>query len=114
MARLTYLAVLAGCLLVTLPLDHVLGTGVIRRWRRLAVAVLPVAVVFGAWDWYAVVRRQWWYDARQTVGLALPHRIPVEEALFFLVIPTCAVIGFEAVRACTGWRVGDEAAEGPR
>ncbi|MGI8867529.1 MAG: lycopene cyclase domain-containing protein [Mycobacteriales bacterium] len=110
MIRLTYLAVLAGCLLLTLPLDRVLGLRVLARWRRLVLAVLPVAAVFGAWDGYAVARGQWWYDTGQTVGIALPHRIPLEEALFFLVVPTCSVIGFEAVRACTGWSCGDERA----
>jgi lycopene cyclase domain-containing protein len=106
--RLTYLAVLAGCLLVTLPLELWLHTRVYARWRRLAVTVLPILVVFGCWDVYAVRRHQWWYDARQTVGVWLPDRIPLEEGLFFLVVPICAVLAFEAVRVCTGWRAGDE------
>lgn len=108
MARLTYVALLAGCLLVTLPLELWLHTGVYRRWRRLLVAVVPVFVMFGAWDVYAVIHRQWWYDAGQTIGVLLPHRIPIEEALFFVVVPVCAVLAFEAVRVCTGWRVGDQ------
>lgn len=105
---MTYLAVLAGCVLVTLPLEVWLHTGVYRRWRRLLVAVVPVAVVFFGWDLWAIAHDQWWYDAQQTVGVALPGKVPLEELLFFLVIPTCAVLALEAVRVTTGWRTGDE------
>ncbi len=106
--RLTYLALLVGCLLVTAPLEVWLHTRVYARPRRWLGAVLPVAVVFIGWDLYAVARHQWWYDAAQLLGPRLPGRLPVEEILFFLVVPTCAILGFEAVRAVTGWTAGDE------
>ena len=32
----------------------------------------------------------------------LPGGLPLEELLFFLVVPVCAVLGFEAVRQVTG------------
>ena len=105
MARLTYVAVLAGCLLVTIPLELVLHVGVYRRWRRLLRAVLPVAAVFVAWDLVAT-RAGWWrFDERQTLGLTVPGGLPLEELLFFLVIPTCAVLGYEAVCTVRGSRV---------
>ena len=31
--------------------------------------------------------------------MLLPGRLPLEELLFFLVVPVCAILGFEAVRA---------------
>jgi hypothetical protein len=34
----------------------------------------------------------------------LPGGVPVEELLFFVVVPTCAVLAFEAVRRVKGWR----------
>ena len=34
--------------------------------------------------------------------------LPLEELLFFLVVPVCAVLTLEAVRAVKGWPVGDE------
>jgi hypothetical protein len=35
--------------------------------------------------------------------------LPVEEIVFFLVVPTCAVLTFEAVRRLRPtWHVGDE------
>ncbi len=111
---LTYLLVLAACVLGTLPLEFVLHTRVYARWQRLLTAVLPVAVVFGGWDLLAIAHGDWTYDQRYLVGVTLPGRLPLEELLFFLVIPTCAVLTLEAVRARKPhWLIGDEPAGRP-
>ena len=97
MRHLAYLGMLAFCLLGTLPLEVVLGVRVYRQWRRLALALLCVAPVFVAWDLYAIGAGHWRFDPDQTVGLVLPGGLPVEELLFFLVIPVCSVLALEAV-----------------
>lgn len=107
--RFTYLAVLAGCLVGTLPLELFLRTRVYARWRRLGLALLPGFVVFVAWDLYAIHAGHWLFDHDRILGLVLPGGIPLEEVLFFVVIPTCAVLAFEAVRRTSGWTAGDEA-----
>ncbi len=107
-ARSVYLLVLLGCIVVTLPLEVFLGVRVYRRWRRLLLAVLPTVAVFLAWDITAVAVGHWHYDRDQLTGLTLPGRLPVEELLFFVVVPTCAILGFEAVRAVRRWPAGDE------
>src|SRR5215813_2598094 len=98
MRHLTYLAVLAACLAGALWLEPVLHVGVLRRWRRLLATVLTVVVAFGAWDLAAIAAGQWRYDGAQILSVRLPGHLPVEELLFFLVVPVCAVLGFEAVR----------------
>jgi lycopene cyclase domain-containing protein len=102
--HLSYLAVLALCLLGTLPLEVWLGVRVYRRPRRLLLTLLPVVAVFYLWDVYAIAADHWSFDPAQTVGLVLPGGVPVEELLFFVVVPTCAVLAFEAVRRVQGWR----------
>jgi lycopene cyclase domain-containing protein len=102
----TYLALLAGCLVVTAPLEVFLGVRVYARWRRLLLALLPEFVVFVAWVLYAIAAGHWSYDDAQTLGVRLPGGIPVEEVLFFVVVPVCAVLTFEAVRKVTGWDPG--------
>lgn len=109
MSHLTYLAILVGCLIGTAPLEIGLRTSVYRRWRRLVRTLIPVLVVFSAWDLYAVARQQWTYDRHRIVDVFLLGRLPLEEVLFFAVIPTCAVLTLEAVRRCRpDWRIGDE------
>jgi lycopene cyclase domain-containing protein len=105
-----YLLILAACLVGTLPLEFVLRTRVYARWPRLLATLVPVAIVFGLWDVAAIHARWWHYDPRYLVGVELPGRLPLEELLFFLVIPTCAVLTLEAVRARRpDWLIGDEA-----
>lgn len=96
--RWQYLMVLAACLLITVPLET-LGPGVYRQWRRLIRAVLPVAAMFLIWDEIAVAARVWTYDGAYLSGLSIPFRVPIEEVLFFLVIPVCALLTYNAVSA---------------
>jgi phytoene synthase len=96
MQHLEYLLVLAACLAVTLPLE-LAGSRVYRRPRRLARALIPAAA-FLAWDAVAINAGVWSISPRYTTGLLLPARMPLEEALFFVVIPVCALLTFETVR----------------
>jgi lycopene cyclase domain-containing protein len=97
-SHLAYLAVLAGCLLAAGWLEFALHTRVFQRWRRLLLTLVPVLAFFCAWDWYAISRGQWSFDPRHVTGWLLPGRLPVEEVLFFAVVPVCSVLCFEAVR----------------
>lgn len=107
MAHLAYLGMLAFCLLGTAWLEILVGVRVYRRWRRLLLTLAPVLPVFVAWDLYAIHARQWHFDPAQTTGIVLPGGIPLEEVLFFLVVPVCAVLTLEAVRVVRKWPVGD-------
>jgi lycopene cyclase domain-containing protein len=112
--HLSYLAVLAGCVLGTAPLEVFLRVRGYARWKRLALTLAPVVVVFSGWDGYAISRHHWSYDRSQTTGILLPGHFPLEELLFFVVIPVCAVLTLEAVRKVTGWpldRAGEPAGE---
>jgi lycopene beta-cyclase len=96
LGRATYLALMAACLLVTLPLELVLKAGVYRRPRRWAAALVPVFLVFTLWDWLAIRRGHWTYSSRYTTGIELLG-VPLEELVFFLVVPTCALLTYQAV-----------------
>ena len=107
MRHLTYLIVLSVCLVCALWLEPLLHVGVMRRWRRLLLTLAPVVAVFVAWDLAAIAAGHWWYDGEQVLGVTLPGRLPVEEVLFFIVVPVCSILGFEAVRRVTGWPARD-------
>jgi lycopene cyclase domain-containing protein len=99
--HLNYLLALGFCVVITLPLEA-LGSGVYRRPRRLAAALVPAVLVFVVWDLAAVARGQWSFDASQILDAPRPGGLPVEELLFFLVVPTCALLTLEAVRGLLG------------
>jgi lycopene cyclase domain-containing protein len=108
MRHLAYLSVLAGCLAAAVWLEPVLKVNVFRRRRRLLLTLLPVVVVFVIWDLFAIAAGHWTFDPAQTTGIVLPGGLPLDEVLFFLVVPVCAILGFEAVRAVLRRPAGDE------
>lgn len=95
--RWYYLAVLAACIAITLPLEFALGARVYRNPRRTLKAIAPVFVLFAAWDLAATARGHWWFSERYTLG-PRALSLPLEEWLFFAVVPLCALLTFEAVK----------------
>ncbi len=90
-------------------LEIFLKVGVIRRIKRVALSILPTAIIFLIWDYYAVTNGHWWFDKNQVVGIFGPSGIPIEEFLFFFVVPLAALLTIEAVRTQRRhWRFGDE------
>jgi lycopene cyclase domain-containing protein len=98
MDRFQYQALMAICLVVTLPLELVLGARVWRQPRRLARALALPFAVFVVWDVIAIHRGHWSYDPRYVTGWDLPFDLPIEELVFFVVIPICALLTYEAVQ----------------
>lgn len=90
---------MAGCLIVTAPLEWLFGARVYRRFRSLLLAVLPVALVFSIWDVVGIARGHWTYNPGLVTGVELPLRLPLEELVFFVVIPVCGLLTYEAVGA---------------
>ncbi|MFI5933331.1 lycopene cyclase domain-containing protein [Actinoplanes sp. NPDC051494] len=108
MRHFSYLFVLGGCLAAALWLEPVLKVNVLRRWRRLLLTMVPVLVVFVLWDLAAIAAGHWTFDPEQTTGVLFPGGLPLDEVLFFVAVPTCAILGFEAVRAVLRRPAGDE------
>jgi lycopene cyclase domain-containing protein len=96
-----YLGLMVACLLLTLPLELVLGARVWRRPRRLIRALVVPVVVFCLWDIAAIAHHQWRYNHRFVTGVDLPGHLPIEEVAFFLVVPFCALLTFEVVSRLT-------------
>ncbi len=97
MERFQYLLLMAACVVLTLPLELLLGARVWRRPRRLLMAVVPAMVIFSLWDVAAIDHHQWRYNRRYVTGWDLPGHLPVEEVVFFAVVPICALLTFEVV-----------------
>ncbi|WP_344646633.1 lycopene cyclase domain-containing protein [Cryptosporangium japonicum] len=107
MRHLSYLAVLVFVVIGSGWLEVFLRVRVYRRWRRLLLALAPTVVIFVAWDLAAIAADHWTFDPAQMTGITFGP-LPLEELLFFLVVPVAAILSFEAVRKVTGWRAGDE------
>jgi lycopene beta-cyclase len=103
MDRFQYLILMGICLVITLPLEFLFKARVWRRPRRLWAAVWPVAAVLIVWDLIAVARDHWEFSEKLTTGWEILPGFPVDEVVFFLAIPVCALLTFEAVRNSLEW-----------
>ena len=79
-------------------LEFVLKVKVLRRYKQAIKAILPISIIFIIWDAYAIASGHWWFDKEQILGIFGPFGIPLEEYLFFTVVPLAAILTIEAVR----------------
>ncbi|MTA17000.1 MAG: lycopene cyclase domain-containing protein [Actinobacteria bacterium] len=79
-------------------LEFVLKVKVLRRYKQAIKAILPISLIFIVWDAYAIASGHWWFDKEQILGIFGPFGIPLEEYLFFTVVPLAAILTIEAVR----------------
>ncbi len=111
MLKFSYFAMLLFTILGSFWLELVLKTRVLRRIRRALLSILPISLFYIAWDAYAVKQGHWTFDPQQILGIYGPFHIPLEEFLFFLVVPLAAILTLEGVRSVKKhWPVGDEEA----
>ena len=104
-----YLVMLVFIILASFWLEFALKVRVLRRTRRALMSIVPPALFFLIWDGVAVSKGQWHFDNGQVIGIYGPFRLPVEEYLFFLIVPLATIMTLEAVRNVKRhWRIGDE------
>ena len=104
-----YMAMLIFTVIGSFWLEIFLKVGVLRRVRRLILSILPIALLFVGWDGYAISRHQWHFDLLQILRIYGPFNIPLEEYLFFIIVPIAAIMTLEAVRKRRpNWVIGDE------
>jgi lycopene beta-cyclase len=79
-----------------------LGARVYRRVAGLAFAIIPVVIILSVWDIVGILRDHWSYSARFTTGWKLIFGMPIEELVFFIVVPSCGLLKYEAVGQVLG------------
>ena len=108
MSHLGYVGVLVFILIGSAWLELVLRTRVLRRGLRLVLALVPTVVLFTAWDAYAIAQDHWDFDLNKVIGWHVVAGVPIDEVLFFIIVPFASILTLEAVRAARGWAAGDE------
>jgi len=72
-----------------------------KNLRSLVCSIMLIVLIFGSWDVFAVLRGHWRFDP-QAVGSLRLLNLPLEEALFFVVIPFCCIFTWEALNYLRG------------
>lgn len=97
MEKLTYVAMLLFTIVGSFWLEIVFKVGVLKRWRRAFSAILPVSALFIGWDAWAIHQGHWFFTPEKILGIYGPFDIPLEEYLFFIIVPIAALMTIEAV-----------------
>jgi len=93
----SYLAMLGFVLIASGWLEWAFDLRVLRNPKRLLATIGIAAPPFILWDAWAISQGHWFFDRAQMVGIIGPLNIPLEEYLFFIIIPVAAVLTLEGV-----------------
>ncbi|MBU1726189.1 MAG: lycopene cyclase domain-containing protein [Candidatus Omnitrophica bacterium] len=67
-----------------------------RNLRALAISIGLIVIIFGGWDVFATWRGHWSFNASGVWPIRIVN-LPIEEVLFFVVIPFCCIFTWEAI-----------------
>lgn len=93
----SYVAILGFIVVGSFWLEFAFKLRVIRDPIRLLKTIALSTPLFIAWDAYAIANDHWFFSPSQTLGIYGPFGIPLEEYLFFLVVPVAGLLTLESV-----------------
>jgi lycopene cyclase domain-containing protein len=67
------------------------------RWKALFIAMIAPAIFYCVWDSIFANMGIWAFNPTYITGVYI-YNLPVEEVLFFVVIPYCCVFVYECIR----------------
>ena len=67
-----------------------------RNIRALSYSIGLILIIFGGWDIFATYRGHWHFSPMGTWRFRIIN-LPIEEALFFVIIPFCSIFTWEAI-----------------
>lgn len=92
-----YMLVLALSGAVPFILSFWPGLKFYRNLKALAYSIGLILIIFGAWDVFATWRKHWYFNPDQVWNFRIIN-LPLEEVLFFVVIPFCCIFTWEALK----------------
>ena len=105
MTRFGYLVMLLFTATGSWWIEWAFKVRVLRRLRFTLATILPISLFFLLWDWLAINQGHWHFDYEQMLGITGPFGIPLEEYLFFIVIPLAIILTYEGLtRLLPHWR----------
>lgn len=72
-------------------------------WRLFLLTDFSILIIYLTWDYWAISRRNWYFDTKQIVGSYVFEKMPIEEVLFFVIVPMTTIMTYLALKKLTGW-----------
>jgi len=93
----TYFLILAASLAGPLGLSFDKKVGFYKKWKYVFPAILFPALFYIAWDIYFTSINVWHFNPEYITGIHISN-LPLEEVLFFFIVPYCCVFIYECIR----------------
>jgi lycopene cyclase domain-containing protein len=94
----TYFLILAASLIGPLALSFDKKVAFYKNWKYVFPAIIIPATLFVIWDMYFTVKGVWSFNEVYFTGIKL-YNLPLEEVLFFFVVPYCSIFVYACIRA---------------
>lgn len=94
----TYFIILAASLLGPLALSFDKKVAFYKNWKFLFPAMILPAAFYILWDMYFTLNHVWSFNAEYVTGIKIGN-LPIEEILFFFVVPYCCLFIYDCLKA---------------
>jgi lycopene cyclase domain-containing protein len=102
-AHFHYLLVLAFIGACAVGVNTGFRLGFSKKIKQFLLMDALIVLIYLAWDIWAVIKKSWYFDSNQIIGINLFSRLPIEEILFFVIVPLMGVLTYLARLKITGW-----------
>jgi len=93
----TYFLILAASLAGPLALSFDKKVAFYKKWKYVFPAIILPALFYIAWDIYFTSKGVWYFNEQFITGIKIAN-LPLEEVLFFFLVPYCCVFIYECIR----------------
>lgn len=93
----TYALILIGSIAGPVALSFDKKVAFFTKWRTVILSGILPALIFVMWDMYFTSKGVWWFSEQHISGFKLGN-LPIEEVLFFIVVPFCCLFIYECIR----------------
>ncbi len=94
----TYFLILAASLAGPLALSFDKKVAFYKNWKYIFPAMIIPAILYIVWDIYFTANGVWSFNAGYITGIKL-YNLPLEEVLFFFIVPYCCVFIYACIRS---------------
>jgi len=94
----TYFLILACSLAGPLALSFDRKVQFYKKWKAAFNAMLLPAVFYIFWDGIFTHLQVWFFNAQYVVPNTFVYNLPLEEVLFFFIVPYCCTFIYECIR----------------
>jgi len=94
----TYFFILTAALAGPLALSFDKKVAFYKKWKYLFPAMILPALFYIIWDIYFTAIGVWRFNENYITGINF-FNLPIEEVLFFFVVPYCCVFIYECIRS---------------